>query len=42
VTLESVVRLVLSHITQPSWSAGETADHLTTGIGAVLRGVERS
>jgi len=42
VTLESVVRLVLSHVTQPSRPAEETADHLATGIGAVLRGVART
>jgi AcrR family transcriptional regulator len=39
VTLESVVRLVLSHITQPSRPAAETADLLALGIGAVVRGV---
>ena len=39
VTLESVVRLVLSHITQPSRPVEETADHLAMGIGAVIRGV---
>jgi AcrR family transcriptional regulator len=38
VALESVVRLVLSHITQPSRTPDETADALAFMVGAVVDG----
>lgn len=39
VALESVVRLVLSHITRPSAPAGRTAEDLGWLVGAVVAGV---
>ena len=38
VALESVVRLVLSHVTQPSRSPAETADDVAWLVGAVVAG----
>ena len=38
VALESVVRLVISHVTQPSRSIEETADDLSFVVAAVLAG----
>jgi AcrR family transcriptional regulator len=38
VALESVVRLVLSHVTRPSRTADETADDLAFVVAAVLEG----
>lgn len=40
VALESVVRLVLSHVTQPSRSPKDTADDLAWLVEMILRGVE--
>ena len=42
IALESVVRLVLSHITRPSRSPQETADDLAFIVAAVLAGAPRA
>jgi AcrR family transcriptional regulator len=41
VALESVVRLVLSHVTRPSRSPAETADDIAFIVAAVLAGAHR-
>lgn len=40
VALESVIRLALSHLTQPGGTPEQTADDLAWVVGAVLAGVE--